>query len=173
MQPTPALPIRRFVFAICFSLFCAALALAAPQQNPIAGHWEGAIKVPNGALSISVDFTAAADGKLSATISIPQQGAKDLPLSDVGFNNGEVTFALAGVPGDPKFRGKLSDDKQKIEGTFSQGGAGLPCSLERKADSVAMAKEALAGFDDVAADAMKKFEVPGMAIAIVKGKQVI
>ncbi|MEP7342299.1 MAG: hypothetical protein ABI977_31515 [Acidobacteriota bacterium] len=49
--------------------------------------------------------------------------AKDLPLSDIGFNNGEVTFALAGVPGDPKFRGKLSNDKQKIEGTFTQADA--------------------------------------------------
>jgi CubicO group peptidase (beta-lactamase class C family) len=173
MRPTPTLPIRRFVFALCFNLFCAALAPAAPQQNPIAGHWEGAIKLPNGPLSISVDFTAAADGKLSATISIPQQGAKDLPLADVGLDNGEVTFAMAGVPGDPKFRGKLSDDKQKIEGTFSQGGANLPCSLERKADPVATAKDALAGFDEVAIDAMKKFEVPGMAIAIVKGKEVI
>jgi hypothetical protein len=57
-----------------------------------------------------------------------------------------VTFELPNVPGDPKFRGKLSTDGQKIEGTVSQGGADLPCSLERKADPVAAAKEALAGF---------------------------
>src|SRR5262249_58143522 len=80
---------------------------------------------------------------------------------------------LPKVHGDQKFRGKLSTDGQKIEGTFSQGGADLPCSLERKADPVAAAKEALAGFDDVVTDAMKKFEVPGMAIAIVKNKEII
>jgi CubicO group peptidase (beta-lactamase class C family) len=173
MQPTPALSLRRFVSALCFTLLCYALALAAPQQSPIAGYWEGAIKLPNGALNFSVDFTAANNGKLSATITIPQQSAKDLPLADVGFNSSEVAFALPGVPGDPKFRGKLSADGQKIEGTFSQGGANLPCTLERKADPVALAKESLAGFDDVVADAMKKFEVPGMAIAIVKGKEVV
>lgn len=173
MRPTPIPSLHRFVIALLFSLLCSAPALAASQQNPVAGHWEGAIKLPNGDLKISVDFTAAADGKLSATITIPQQGAKDLPLSEVGVNNGEVSFALAGVPGDPKFRGKLSTDGQKIEGTFTQGGANLPCSLERKADPVAAAKESLAGFDDVVTDAMKKFEVPGMAIAIVKGKEVI
>jgi len=150
------------------------LVAASPvQQNSIAGHWEGAIKLPSGDLKISVDFEAAADGKLSAKITIPQQGAKDLPLSDVGLSNGEVTFAIPGVPGDPKFKGKLSADGQKIEGTFSQGGANLPCNLERKTDPVAAAKEALAGFDEVVNDAMKKFEVPGMAIAIVKGKEVV
>jgi len=149
------------------------LTFAAVQQSPIAGHWEGAIKLPTGALNFSVDFTVASDGKLAAAITIPQQGAKDLPLANVGFDNGEVTFGLPNVPGDPKFRGKLSTDGQKIEGTFSQGGADLPCSIERKADPVAAAKEALTGFDDVVTDAMKKFEVPGMAIAIVKDKEVI
>ena len=51
------------------------------------------------------------------------------------------------------------------------GKSNFPCDLERKADPVAAAKESLAGFDDVVTDAMKKFEVPGMAIAIVKNKK--
>ncbi|HMB26667.1 MAG TPA: serine hydrolase domain-containing protein, partial [Blastocatellia bacterium] len=164
--------LSRIFLAFLLSLF-SILTFAAVQQSPMAGHWEGAIKLPTGALNFSVDFTVASDGKLAAAITIPQQGAKDLPLANVGFDNGEVTFGLPNVPGDPKFRGKLSADGQKIEGTFSQGGADLPCSLERKADPVAAAKEALAGFDDIGAEAMKKFEVPGMAIAIVKNKEVI
>src|SRR5262245_46264146 len=156
-------PLLSCVFlAFLFSL-PSILTFAAVQQSPIAGHWEGAIKLPTGALNFSVDFTVASDGKLAAAITIPQQGAKDLPLANVGFENGEVTFGLPNVPGDPKFRGKLSTDGQKIEGTFSQGGADLPCGLERKADPVAAAKEALAGFDDVVTDAMKKFEEIGRA----------
>lgn len=173
MRSIPSFRLRTVAKVFLFSLLGLVSALAASQQNSIAGHWEGAIKLPSGELKISVDFISASDGKLSATITIPQQGAKDLPLTDVGLNSGEVTFAIPGVPGDPRFRGKLSADGQMIEGTFTQGGANLPCSLERKADPVALAKEALAGFDDVITDAMKKFEVPGMAIAIVKGKDVI
>lgn len=110
---------QHFIASLPIILMCALLAFAAPQQNPIAGHWEGAIKLPTGALNISVDFTVAADGKLAATITIPQQGAKDLPLANVGFDNGDVEFRLPNVPGDPKFRGRLSADGQKIEGTFS------------------------------------------------------
>jgi CubicO group peptidase (beta-lactamase class C family) len=171
---------RHFISVALFIVMCCSTGFAAAQQNSIAGHWEGAIKLPSGDLKISVDFTDVA-GKLSATITIPQQGAKDLPLSDVAFNQDsksdpnkrEVSFALAGVPGDPKFQGKLSADGQKIEGTFTQGGANLPAYLERKGDPVALAKEALAGFDEVVTDAMKKFEVPGMAIAIVKGKEIV
>jgi CubicO group peptidase (beta-lactamase class C family) len=166
---------RHFVAVALFILIACSTGFAAVQQNSIAGHWEGAIKLPAADLKISVDFTNTA-GKLSATITIPQQGAKDLPLSDVAFDNDsnkrEVSFALVGVPGDPKFKGKLSPDGQKIDGTLSQGGANLPCNLER-ADPAGRAKEALAGFDDVVTDAMKKFEVPGMAIAIVKGKEIV
>ena len=166
-------PLLSRVFLALLLSLSSTLTFAAIQQSTIAVHWEGAIKLPTGALNFSVDFTGASDGKLAATITIPQQGAKDLPMANVGFDNGEVTFVLPNLPGDPKFRGKLSTDGQKIEGTFSQGGANFPRSLERKADPVADAKEALAGFDDIVADAMKKFEVPGMAIAIVKDKEVI
>src|SRR5205823_5129242 len=93
-----------FISVVLFLLMTCSIGLAAGQQNSIAGHWEGAIKLPSGDLKLSVDFTNTA-GKLSATVSIPQQGAKDMPLSDVAFingpdndpNKGEVSFAMAGV----------------------------------------------------------------------------
>src|SRR5262245_50763726 len=106
----------RYLIANLLLILVCCSAFAAQGQNPLIGHWEGAIKLPTGALNFSVDFTVAADGKLAATITIPQQGAKDLPLANVGGANGEVTFGLPNVPGDPKFRGKLSTDGQKIEG---------------------------------------------------------
>src|SRR5262249_15293245 len=143
---------RRLIISLLFILICSSLALASTRQKPLAtlvGHWEGAIKLPTGAINISVDFTVAADGKLTATITIPQEGAKDLPLANVDFADGEASFGIPGVPGDPKFRGKLSADGRKIEGTYSQGPANFPFDLERKADPIAASKEALAGFDDV------------------------
>ncbi len=173
MSTTHSFSFRRLVTICLLNLICFAFVLAAPPQTSVAGHWEGAIKLPTGALNFSGDFTTATGGKLAATITIPQQGAKDLPLSNVSQNGLDVSFELAGLPGDPKFSGNLSADGQKIEGTFSQGGANFPCAMERKANPAAVAKDLLEGFAAEAADSLKKFDVPGMAIAIVKGKEII
>src|SRR5713101_5451407 len=109
---------RRHLIGLGLAVLMASSAgFAALQQTSIAGHWEGAITLPNGAVNISVDFTASAGGKLSATISILQQGAKDLALTNVSLSGPDVAFDLPNVPGDPKFRGKLSADGKKIEGT--------------------------------------------------------
>ncbi|MDQ3010601.1 MAG: hypothetical protein M3X11_07875 [Acidobacteriota bacterium] len=62
IRPPPALLLSRLTIALFASLLCAVLALAAAQQNSVAGHWEGAIKLPNGDLKISVDLTAANAG---------------------------------------------------------------------------------------------------------------
>src|SRR5262249_41127067 len=159
-------------------LLVALLSASAPrsascQPAKIVGHWEGSIEVPGTPLSISVDFTARPDGSLGATITIPAQAAKDLPLASVVVTGEDVSFQIPGVPGDPAFKGKLDAGGSKIAGDFIQGGATLKFALERRASPEAAARDALAGFDEVVPEAMKKFDVPGMAISIVKGKQVI
>jgi CubicO group peptidase (beta-lactamase class C family) len=166
-------PKRLFVYLLIICLAAPLPSLAAIQQRSVAGHWEGAIQLPGNPLNLSIDVTAKADGSLSATITIPAQGARDMPLTNVTLSGTEFTFALPNIPGDPQFKGKLEADGAKITGTFLQGGQSFPCNLERKADPAAAAKEALTGFDEIVNDALKKFDVPGMSIAIVKGKEVI
>ncbi len=107
-------------------------ALAAQEEaapTP-AGHWEGAIVVPGGELGIDVDL-AVADGAWRGDISIPVQATHDFALSEVSVNGMEVSFLMAGVPGDPTFRGTMSDDGSTITGTFSQGGQNLDFKLTR------------------------------------------
>src|SRR5215471_1247467 len=116
-------------FALAITLVIPATALT--QSPSIAGHWEGAIQVPGNTLAISVDFTQKPDGTLAATISIPAQGAKDVALANVSVSGSDVAFDLPGVPGDPKFRGKIAQDGSRIAGDFMQGGAKLAFSLER------------------------------------------
>src|SRR6185503_7446929 len=91
---------RAYGLALLAAIFVISSVAAQPQSS-VAGHWEGAIKLPTGPLNLSVDFTAASGGKLAATITIPQQGAKDLPLSNVSQNGPDVGFEIAGVPGEP------------------------------------------------------------------------
>lgn len=167
-------PYRRLMslFACAF-VIAACSVLASAQSASVVGHWEGSVDIPGTALAISVDFTARDGGGVSGAISIPAQNAAGLPLANLTVNGADVTFAIAGVPGEPTFTGKLDATGAKIAGSFSQGGHSFPFMLDRKQDPAAPARDSLAGFDQVALDAMKKFDVPGAAIAIVKGKDIV
>jgi len=145
---------------------------AAPPQDP-AGHWEGAVEVPGAKLEVNVDFVKQADGTWKGDISIPAQGAKDLPLGGIKVEAADITFAIAGVPGDPTFKGRLSADGAKITGNFTQGGGNFPFELARAADPAAAAKKALEGFDEAVAKGLALMKVPGAAVAVIKDKEVI
>jgi CubicO group peptidase (beta-lactamase class C family) len=165
---------RQLLLLILLTSSSALLPSVATCQTPkIVGHWEGSIEVPGSPIPISVDFTAKPDGSLSATITIPAQGARDVPLASVVAIGVDVSFQIPGVPGDPAFNGTLDAGGDRIAGDFKQGGATLKFALERRPPPEAAAREALAGFDEAVPEMMKKFDVPGMAIAIVKGKQVV
>ena len=58
-----------------------AVAMAADQ--PLAGHWQGAIEIPGKSLSFDVDFSSNKDGSWKGDVTIPAQGARDLPLAKI------------------------------------------------------------------------------------------
>ena len=159
------------VLALTIGLIAPAGALG--QSQSITGHWEGRIELPGTALAISIDFAEKPGAAISGSVSIPAQGAKDLPLSGISVSGSDVGFDLPGVPGEPKFKGKLDAGGASIKGDFTQAGRSFPFVLERKENPSDAARKALEGFDPVALDSMKKFSVPGMAIAVVKGKEVV
>jgi len=105
----------------------------APAAPPPSGHWVGSIEAGPG-LSVEVDLGRQGD-LWRGTISIPAQGTKGLPLSDLVVKNPSVEFAIKGAPGDPRFKGELSQDGKTIAGTFSQGGGNVPLNLAWKGDA--------------------------------------
>ncbi|MDH7494325.1 MAG: hypothetical protein QHH44_10590, partial [Candidatus Saccharicenans sp.] len=127
----------------------------------VAGHWEGAIELPGMKLEVLVDFKVTAEKKLEGVISIPVQKAKDLPLENIKIEGGEISFAIAGVPGNPVFKGKLDEGGQKMTGTFSQSGQSFPFSLSKGENPVAKARKALEGIDEVINKALTDLKVPG------------
>ena len=116
--------------ALLFVSFLSFPLLASAQSAPAAGHWEGAIQVPGHDLLVKVDLSSA-EGAWKGTIDIPEQSAKAFPLEKVAVDGDHVQFAIAGVPGNPAFDGKLADGK--ITGTFTQGTASIPFHLGREA----------------------------------------
>lgn len=96
----------------------------------IEGVWEGTIEVQGTSLGVTIKITKGDDGTLSATIDIPDQGAVDMPLDNVTFEDNTFSFDLLAANGS--YEGKLKESGDDIEGTWSQGGASIPLNLKRK-----------------------------------------
>jgi CubicO group peptidase (beta-lactamase class C family) len=157
-------------------LFLFITASAAPQQTSaktIAGHWEGAIELPTGKLAIDVDFTKTADGPWTGDISIPAQNLKDYALAKIEFNEKDISFELPNIPGTPAFKGTLGANGASIEGKFTQGGQAFSFSLRRAESPAAKTRAALAKFDAVVEAGLKSLKVPGAAVAVIAGGEVV
>ncbi|MFO0804014.1 MAG: alpha/beta hydrolase [Gemmataceae bacterium] len=113
-------------------LIAAPAALAQPPKydpKDPAGIWEGPLKA--GAIELRIAFKIAKDkdGKLTATLDSIDQGAKDVPCTEVSFAEGKLSVEIA--KGKAKYAGKMSDDGSTIKGHFEQGGAKLELDLKR------------------------------------------
>ena len=103
----------------------------AAAETPRAGRWKGAIELPGQRLEISVQI-AGGGADWSGTIDIPAQNARSLPLSGFEVSSGAVRFSIAGVPGEPTFRGTLSaEGAGVIVGQLTQGGQTFAFRMER------------------------------------------
>ncbi|MHC4709874.1 MAG: serine hydrolase [Planctomycetota bacterium] len=141
-------------------------------QDRVDGHWKGTIDAPDQSIEIQVDFNTA-EGALTGEISIPAQDARDVALAEVVLSGTSIQFKMPGIPGDPAFEGNLSHEGDRISGTFRQGGAEMTFQLVRGDDPAAAARAALEGFGEVIEKAMKDFNVPGVALAVVAGGEVV
>jgi hypothetical protein len=120
---------RKFpIISIVLFIACASVLNVSPDT---VGIWDGIIKTPGADLEIAVTFTTGSDGKLTATLDVPEQGQKDVPLSNVDIQGETITFDLEVLPGVPKFEGTFSRDSNEITGTFIQDGEKMPFSLKK------------------------------------------
>jgi len=113
--------------ALMSTVFSAGRVVAQPG---VAGPWEGSISILGTQLGIVVVLTA--DGSnYKATIDIPQQGAKGLPLTNVRVDQAKVHFELPAGPGLAVFDGELKGGV--ISGKFEQAGMAGTFDLKRPA----------------------------------------
>lgn len=145
----------------------------ASEGSALAGHWEGRVDISGTPLEFDVDFTLAEDGTWGGDISIPAQNARNLPLTGIACDGREVSFAIAGVPGEPAFKGKIAEDGRSISGFFTQAGQEFPFEMAREAGLKAKAAKNLAGFADIVARGLDELIVPGVAVAVVVEDEVV
>ncbi len=118
--------------AVMMAALACGLTLAQdPASQTATGRWRGSIEIPGQQLGVIVDLVRAGDD-WKGSIDIPSQGARNAPLSGVAVVDRAVSFALEGLPGDPLFRGKLSDDGKTLSGVFRQGPGQFPFRLTRQ-----------------------------------------
>ncbi len=99
-------------------------------SKALEGDWAGAIETPNGTLNLIIHFKNNADQTVTATMDSPDQGAKDLKLTEVSESDMAVAFKLAVVNGG--YKGTLNKEGTEIAGDWSQGGTSLPLKLKKK-----------------------------------------
>lgn len=150
------------------------LSVTASEQNPtLTGHWEGQINIPNQVLAIQVDFTWSDTGGYGGTITIPAQNATNLPLDGISVSGRQIRFVMPNIPGDPVFDGELSDKGKTISGDYSQGGNTFPFTLNSTLTPAYRAEKALKRFDGFVDQAVQDWNVPGLALGIVMGDELV
>ncbi len=157
---------------VCLMLLACPAVTLGTETVEFSGNWKGAISLPGTELEIDVDFMKK-NGNWEGDISIPAQGAKDLLLGHITIEGKIVAFEMPGVPGDPRFKGEMSDDSQSISGEFTQGGVSATFKIQRRVDRIGPAKASLEGFDDFIDQALADWNTPGLAIGIVLDDEVI
>jgi hypothetical protein len=108
--------------------------MPAAQQaaSNVEGNWLGALDVGGFKLRLLLKISKAADGALTAKVDSLDQGAKDLPVNTITFQDGTLKFEMKAL--NASYVGTLSKDGTQLSGQFTQGGS-LPLEFKRVTDS--------------------------------------
>lgn len=118
--------------------FTRAVAKAAPSPAPpteLDGMWMGTLNI--GGMNLRAVFKIAnTTAGLTAQMQSPDQSPNWLPVTSVTRDADTVTLDMKAV--GASFTGKLSADKQSIDGTFTQMDNSIPLVLKRVKDEAAV-----------------------------------
>lgn len=112
-------------------LFIMLLTATTAFSQDIIGQWDGALSIQGKTLRLVFHISKTSNG-YNATMDSPDQGAKDIRMSQANFENNQLTVELraAGI----KYVG--TQDKNTVTGTFYQGQMTLPLILTKNEQAV-------------------------------------
>jgi pimeloyl-ACP methyl ester carboxylesterase len=103
------------------------------SQN-IIKSWEGILDIGNGTkLRVIIHILKGENGKLSALLDSPDQGAKGIKAENVSFENGKINFQIPSIGGT--YDGIVDENFSRIDGEWKQAGTSFPLIL-KKAEKV-------------------------------------
>jgi hypothetical protein len=92
------------------------------DMEMLSGSWHGQMKIPAGAITFVVRFKPGDQGELGGSLAVLEQGGAQIPLSDVEFANGALSFKVPLVRGE--YTGTYANGT--FTGAWNQGGVGNP-----------------------------------------------
>ena len=109
---------------ILLSILLTFMAMSAKAQ--IEGYWKGELDLGVQKLEMAFDIKAAENG-FSATLDVPAQGAFDIPVDEITFQEGQLQLKMNAM--GASYSGILKDSA--IEGSFTQRGMTFPLNLAK------------------------------------------
>jgi len=101
---------------------------AKPSVSDLIGKWNTVLEFGKFKFKMNLKVAPGEEsGKIKATVDIPDQGAKDIPVSALLFNAPEVRLEIDQF--QTAFNGKLSEDHNAISGEFEEGPGGRPIEV--------------------------------------------
>ena len=101
----------------------------------IEGYWKGKLSLGAAELEIGFDIKAVENG-YSASLDVPAQGAKDIPVDKTVFQDNHLQMTMSAM--GASYSGELKGDI--IEGEFTQRGMAFPLNLEKGAKETQQAR---------------------------------
>lgn len=98
-------------------------------QKKMDGIWIGILDVQGQKLRLILRIKSAADGALAARLDVPDQGASDLPIDAISFQEKTLRFEAKNL--GLSYEGVLSDATGEISGQLKQGPATYPVTFKR------------------------------------------
>lgn len=99
--------------------------------------WQGNLKFGQTSLKVVLKIFKNDEGVLSAHLDSPDQGAVNIPVTEINITDDSLMFSVASI--GASYKGALEKGVGKITGIFKQAGYSLPLQLE-KTDKAAEVK---------------------------------
>lgn len=122
-------------------------AVAAPVHHAaqtVEGSWAGTLQAGEAVLHLVLHIAKAPDGSLKAVIDSLDQGVYGIEVTSLERHESSLRLEVSSA--SAVFEGKISADRQKIEGKWTQGGASLELEFHRESASAAAKKPSDAVF---------------------------
>ena len=99
------------------------------QDVQYPGIWQGKLQLPGQELRIVFNISKNQNGQLIAKMDSPDQGATNIPVTEVLANEKEIILKVNSIGG--VYKGNMQNDKQTIKGLWKQNNYQFSLNLSK------------------------------------------